>query len=58
VIVHAIAAMIMTTLTDITNGPTQPSVDGEIIVLGLTAVVLVFVDRGLTIRDKFAGHRF
>jgi hypothetical protein len=47
VIFHTIAEIIMTTLIDITNGPTQPSVDGEIIVLGLLAVVLVFVDRGL-----------
>ena len=31
----------MTTLTNIMNGPTQLSVDGEIIVGGLAALVLV-----------------
>ncbi len=36
-------------MTNIMNGPTQRSVDAEIIVLGLVAVVLVFevVGRGL-----------
>lgn len=39
--IRAIAATRRTTMTNIMNGPTQLSVDGEIIV-GLAAAVLVF----------------